>query len=409
MSHTLTPFLSPHLKVQAEKDLNKIWEKKIRNLHQAWQEYTAQSTSLQSLPFKLSIELTQNCNYKCVMCSHAWLPKYNTYNPALNMTPEVFAQIAQELFPYATSIDLRANGETMILPYWPEILETLESFPFIEWNLITNFSLKNSNVWEKMADIGFILGFSCDGASKKVFEEIRVNSNFDHVLENLSTFTKSMVQKKKGYVYILSTIQHANMHELADIIRLAKKYSVPEVQFHPAKDWLPQISLSQANPKLLSKYANEALDMALELNIKTHFNFEIDANPQKIRQASEITPDLPNQQPSPLMQTPGFSQKIWDELRIDEILNNFRETEKVKQYQSCFKPFSHATFNYKGEVGPCNCMIIPDIKVMGNYANSKIFEKIWNNQEYQNFRGALLKKTPEDKNCQWCFKNRMVG
>src|SRR5581483_1285898 len=146
------------------------WRVKADNLRRAFAHYRARETQLSSLPFRFILELTQNCNYKCFMCAQAWEPKYQRFDAALNMPLDTFVRSAEQLFPTAIMVDLHGFGETTILPHWPDVVDYLARWPFIEWNLVTNLSLTRDDVWDKMIALDFRLGFSCDGASKQTFE-----------------------------------------------------------------------------------------------------------------------------------------------------------------------------------------------------------------------------------------------
>lgn len=60
------------------------------NRRLAWNELASGALAVKSRPFKASIEITRNSNYKCVMCAR--------YNPNFNMKPALFGRIAEELF-----------------------------------------------------------------------------------------------------------------------------------------------------------------------------------------------------------------------------------------------------------------------------------------------------------------------
>src|SRR5579862_7466531 len=62
-----------------------MWSAKFANMARAWEHFDAGEVILESLPFRCSIELTQNCNFKCTMCAQSWDPRFARYDPALNM------------------------------------------------------------------------------------------------------------------------------------------------------------------------------------------------------------------------------------------------------------------------------------------------------------------------------------
>ena len=165
------------------------------------------------------------------MCAQGYDPKYAQYDPGRNMPIEMFMQVGRELFPKAINVDLRGFGESTILPYWPDIVDSLESYPFIEWNLVTNLSLTRDDVWEKMMRVGFVVGFSCDGASKETFESIRRGGSFAQSRHNLAVIRDAIKKHRNGYLYINCTVQRSNIHEMRALVELAHEFGVIELQF----------------------------------------------------------------------------------------------------------------------------------------------------------------------------------
>src|SRR5690349_16037197 len=120
----------------SRNQLSDAWREKADNIRRAWKHFDARDRVVTSSPIRGIVELTQNCNFKCPMCAQSWEPQFQKYNPALNMPMEQFVKIADQLFPNAINIDMRGFGETTILPYWPEVVDYLERFPYVEWNLV---------------------------------------------------------------------------------------------------------------------------------------------------------------------------------------------------------------------------------------------------------------------------------
>ena len=149
--------------------LRQIWFEKSENIKVAMREFEERKLVVSTLPAKAIVELTQNCNFRCIMCPQSWDEKFAKPNPDFNMPMDTFVRIGEQLFQKAIFVDLRGFGETTILPYWPEIVDYLESHPFCEWHLVTNLALPRDHTWTKMIELGFCLGFSCDGATKETF------------------------------------------------------------------------------------------------------------------------------------------------------------------------------------------------------------------------------------------------
>lgn len=384
-------------------ELDGLWEAKADNLRRAWAHFDAGDTVISSLPFRLSIELTQNCNFKCIMCSQSWDARFAKYNPDYNMKPELFAKLADELFPAALNVDLRGFGETTLLPFWPELVESLERFPFIEWNLISNMSLPRDDVWDRMMRSRFVVGASIDAATAESFERIRRGADFRRIRHNLHVVSDSIRRHGSGSLYFISVIQRSNAHEMRGIVELAHEVGCDEVQFHISRG---QDSVALAGDLVLSRdglarHTTEAVDAALELGVTATFNtpvFTRGVDPEKVRRATTLPPRRPD--PSTFHGTPAAKA-------VDPFVDRLLDAYRVSVNHRCFKPFSYANINHRGELGTCNHMQHPEMPVMGNLALAPIAE-VWNGALYRDFRRQLLTATPEDERCQWCFANRLT-
>jgi radical SAM protein with 4Fe4S-binding SPASM domain len=390
----------------SEDELRTIWRAKLQNMKSGWQEFEQRKLTLKTLPFKAIVELTQNCNFRCIMCPQSWDEAFKKYHPEYNMPMEMFVKIADQLCPTATMIDLRGFGETTILPHWPEVVQYLDRFPFVVWHLVTNLSLPRDDTWDKMMKLGFILGFSCDGATKDVFESIRRRSNFQTIRHNLGQIRDGINRHNKGWIYFISTISKKNVHELKGIVELAHEFEVQEVQFKMVQPGLHDEGIKDFDRTKIQEYVSASLDAALDLGVRVTFNdwtFTRDADPEKVKRAEA---DIVRKTPDPLPPSPPWDPSYWDEQGMPYVYKSVLNSVRVSENQRCFKPFSFTYINYKGEMGTCNHMMYPNMKVMGDLSRESLMD-VWNGEKYQDFRRQLLFAQPQDDRCQWCFKHRM--
>jgi radical SAM protein with 4Fe4S-binding SPASM domain len=394
--------LENKVKPYSNEELLDIWKRKIVNIKMAWSEYQQNTIQPESLPFKAIVELTQNCNFKCVMCPQSWESKFQKYSNDLNMPIETFKKLADQLFPMATFIDLRGFGETTILTYWDEALDYLEKFPFVDWHLVTNLGLPKTEMWEKLMKLGFSLGFSCDGATAETFEKIRARSKFSIILKNLEVIKQARKTYNKGFIYFISTIQKANISEMKAIVEMAHLYDVPEVQFKMVQGDPFQKEMNQLDPEDIRRFSYEAIEAGKKLGVSVIFNdylFTKNIDPALVSEVAKyVYPKNPNFN--------VFDGKYWDEQNMPEIDRFIIDTRRVSVHQKCFKPMSFIYVDYQAQVGTCNHMMYPNMLVMGNLKDQDL-KSIWNSPQYLKFRTQLLNAKPQDSRCQWCFKHRL--
>ena len=386
---------------EAER-LRASWLFKADNLRRAWAHFQAGDLTVSTMPYRVCLELTQNCNFKCIMCAQAWEERFQRYRPDFNMPMDLFVKLAEQLFPAAVNVDLRGFGETTVLPHWPEVVDVVERFPYIEWNLVSNLSLARDDLWDKMMKSNFVIGFSCDGASKETFETIRVNGNFARTRHNLGVIRDAIARHGSGYLYFISVVQRLNAHEMRALVELAHEFGVNEVQFHIVRG--PTHMLVETDVFLFDdkfpRYVDQAIDAGLELGVYTTFNDQIftrRADPDKLRRASTV--------PQRALPENAFHGAPWKDEVADyqtKLVNAYR----IFENQRCFKPFSYGNVNYLGELGTCNHMQYPVMPVMGDLRRQTV-QEVWNGEKYQDFRRQLLTATPKDSRCQWCFAHRL--
>lgn len=396
----------------SKEELRAAYRRKVLNQELSLKEFAEGQVVVKARPSKAIVELTQNCNFRCVMCPQTYFPKYAKYDKGLNMDLSIFDKVAEAIFPDAYLIDLRGFGESVILPQWPEVLDRLDKYPLINWHLVTNLSLPRDAVWEKMVDQGFVMGFSCDAATAQTFEKIRVGSRFDRTLHNLELITNRIKSTGRGTLYFIVTVQKQNFHELPEIVELAHRYSVPDVQFKMVRGHMNEMLgetylLTDDDLKAAQPILARALDLAIEYGVRLSVNdqeMEALVSTKKLQQAARIPlqSGRPNF-PPPASLDPEFSRKHpWTQIE-----SAVADTVRVAEHKKCFKANHYTYITCEGLVGTCNHMLAPKVHVMGDLKNQD-FEEIWNGDAYQFFRGSLLFGKPTEKKCRWCFEHRIA-
>ena len=203
------------------------------------------------------------------------------------------------------------------------------------------------------------INISIDGYTKKTFEKIRVNSNFEKVIENSRNLINKMKSKLLAPKIIAWTVvQNDNFEEILDIYKLCNKLGFDEIvfQFHISdwgkKEWLAINSKKDKRNEILS------IQKKLEL----------------------------------LKKREKFKFKIFKE----NILNFKKQ---------CSWPWDSLYLDSKGFVTPCCIIGDSNVKNFGNIQEKKFIE-IYNSNEYAEFRNQIKNnKIPEFcKNCYSEFR-----
>jgi len=403
------------------------------NKKRAWEEYRARAGSVESRPFKVSVEISRNCNFRCTMCPQSWDPAYVRYRPDFNMTPELFDKVAEEVFPLAEYVHLQGFGETVISPHWPKILESCA--PYAEgrrFGLVTNLSRVDDAMWRRMIDLGFVVIFSCDGATRETFETIRRRSRFADIERNLRAVSDAMSKLGRGELVFLVTLQKGNYREMPLFVDMARRYGASRVTFstvmegtgilgHAVSNTLKTLRGRVATPTMRDipglaelvwgrartwlRHGTPLLgiyDLAQEelLFLKRETLRRAEVTGVNVRFNDAFLEGLGEERESAPLRAEPIEKMGYED--------GIAESGKVSVHQSCFKPYSYVVVNYRGDIGLCNHLLTDKgWKQMGSLRESS-FSEIWNGPVYREARARLTSAQPDNPSCAWCFKHRLV-
>ena len=171
------------------------------------------------VPVHLDIELNSTCNLKCVMCFQSFAPP----KPEI-MNFELYKKLIDEgAAKGVCSIKLQYRGEPLLYPKIVEAVKYAKDKGIIEVMFNTNANLLTEELAKKLIDAGLDkIICSVDGFEKEFYESIRVNGNFDTVVNNIKTLHK--LKKKLGKSTPFIRIQMIRLKRIKDIKEHTKKY-----------------------------------------------------------------------------------------------------------------------------------------------------------------------------------------
>jgi len=178
-------------------------------------------------PEVIYIETTNLCNANCIMCPHSKIKR----NPII-MRDEIFYKAIEHLKEAAVKgkqIFLHKEGEPLLDP---QIMERIAYADRMlgqdnEIGINTNAMLLAGKKAKQLLESGIdTVYFSVDGVSKKEYEAIRINLNFETVVENIKHFFKLHQQgKSKVRVIMQMLIQNDDSNSAEAFKNIWKKYS----------------------------------------------------------------------------------------------------------------------------------------------------------------------------------------
>ncbi len=170
------------------------------------------------------IELTTRCPLRCIMCIK------DTYRDwhRKDMDMADFLKIVPYL-RYVRNVILEGWGESLMHPYLPEIIRLVKTKGCDVGFVTSGFGLDETYL-NKILSAGIdFLGFSFSGATSETHNSIRINSDFNGLVETLKTLLRRNLKKPK--IHIVYLILKKNIHEIPEIVKLGAEIGVKEIVF----------------------------------------------------------------------------------------------------------------------------------------------------------------------------------
>jgi MoaA/NifB/PqqE/SkfB family radical SAM enzyme len=313
------------------------------------------------LPIKLDIENVSRCNFRCTMCIVADWPKGQR---AEDMSLANFKRLIDEQYGLL-EIKLQGVGEpTMQRDDFFEMIRYARS-KHIWVRTTTNASLLHlRDNYKKLIDSDVNeVQISIDGATKEVFEGIRVGSHFESVLRNCKLINAYSRERGVRRTKMWTVVQQGNHLQLGALVEMAAELGFTSQVF----------SL---------ELIGWGVDKWNERNAQASAEHEL--RPESLKALIDKASAL------------GVTLAFWnatDKYRIDKVEH------------LCPWPFERAFVSSDLRVVPC-CMIgNPDVHQIGSkLEDGQGFTATWMSADFSEFRQAHLDgRIPQV--CRGCYHN----
>ncbi len=205
-----------------------IWPKLVERRLAPVLDKVIKTKSLKKRRWRLlQVESSIACNLRCVMCPWKEISK-QAKNHGI-MSQEVWETVR----PYLSevrSIDFTGGGEPLLQPRLAEWVTEAKTAG-CETGILTNGTLLKKETARQMISAGIDwICISIDGATADQYEEIRIGSDFERVCENVANIADLRVGKVPKTM-INFVLMHMNFHQVEEIVRLAARLGVDQVNF----------------------------------------------------------------------------------------------------------------------------------------------------------------------------------
>ncbi|MDO8607356.1 MAG: radical SAM protein [Phaeospirillum sp.] len=166
---------------------------------------------LPAFPRLLDIEMTNTCNFRCLMCPTG---TFSMQRPKGFMAEDVFYKILDEITPHKTPLRFIRWGEPLMHPKLVEFVSAAHGRGVLT-HINTNGSKLDAAYIGALIDAGLdSIKFSFQGVDRKSFNEMRNIDFFDDLIATIRLFGDIRGDRPRPYVHVSTTITYENREQV---------------------------------------------------------------------------------------------------------------------------------------------------------------------------------------------------
>lgn len=191
--------------------------------------YALRKSKVLGGPQEISLEITNRCNLKCIMCPHSDLKR-----PIGDMEFPLFKKIIKEAAGTLELIYLHLAGEPLLHPRLFDMIDICkrEKIPV---GISTNATLLDERCSRDLIKSGLdyiILSF--DGFTPETYENIRRGASFHKTMKNIETFLRLKGKGgKRPFTVVQLVYMEKNKTEMEDFLSFWNKKEIDVVRTKP--------------------------------------------------------------------------------------------------------------------------------------------------------------------------------
>ena len=323
------------------------------------------------------MDITNKCNLDCIQCTLA-STRLALGEGAFDMSVELFAKIARQIFPSSHLVALSCEAEPTMHSRFDEILRIVGETKGPAYLMTTNATTLTERRVQALFDCDMAgLNISIDGATAATFERIRQRGKFEGVVRAIDRINR--VKASRGWgrddtpqLQINYTLMRSTVRELPRMVELCREWQVHRLTLQHvyvvAQTGLQDESLVH-EPALSDRILRECQATCDAYGIRTTFPMLFAPDPDPVP-ADEAPAGRPGEA-DPLVAEPSLS---------------------------CYAPWRMLRIRWNGTVHPCdlwNSHPIGDLR-------TSTFEEIWNSPQYLRLRWDHARRQPTHPSCVGC-------
>lgn len=202
-------------------------------------------------PKVMEFEMSNKCNLECVMCngyfSSSIRKNREKLPPIVSPYDNRFVDQLEEFLPYLTDAKF-LGGEPFMIDIYVRIWERIrEVNPNIRLHITTNGTFLTDRVKGLLEGLKAGIILSIDSVNRDTYHAIRVNGQFDKVMENLEFF-RSYTKRKGTFISLAACPITLNWKELPDLLTFClnkELYLYFNAVFSPSEYSLREMSVEK--------------------------------------------------------------------------------------------------------------------------------------------------------------------
>jgi len=178
--------------------------------------------NLPDFPRLIDIELTNKCNFRCLMCPTGTL---SCNREKGFMDEKIFSKVLNEISKHITPLRCIRWGEPMLHPQLLNFLREANQKKVI-CHVNTNGSLLNEDKIEQILDIPLdSIKFSFQGVNKNSYKEMRNTDFFEKLLKNIKLLYDLRGDNEYPYIHVSTTITYESKEQVFRFKKIVSEFS----------------------------------------------------------------------------------------------------------------------------------------------------------------------------------------
>ena len=173
-------------------------------------------------PFKIEMDITNQCNIRCIMCPFSD-PLYGS-RKRKDLDKDTFLRWADEMFSWASQVGLMFGTEPTLNAHLLDFVKTAKDYRVPNVYFSTNAVSLTPALTGGLIEAGLDeMNVSLDAGTKETFERIRRKARWDKVIANLRSLRdqKAALDLSRPRLHMSFVLMRSNIKELPQFVEIA--------------------------------------------------------------------------------------------------------------------------------------------------------------------------------------------